>query len=102
MKKFILKSAIGLSIFLVLAACGNQDNGASENATPEQLFVNSCASCHGQDFKSGYAPDLNQIGSKYTAEEIYEIIENGIGNMPAGRLKGEDAQKVADWLAQNQ
>ncbi|MEH7253254.1 cytochrome c, partial [Neobacillus niacini] len=59
----------------------------------------SCSSCHGGDLVSGGAPDLDMIGTKYSKDEIEEIILNGKGGMPGGILKGEDADAVASWLA---
>lgn len=89
-------------IVLVLSACNgneNASNGPTSDLNGQQIYGQSCSSCHGGDLRSGYAPDLDQIGKKYSAEEIQDIIENGIGSMPKGIVKGEDAEKVADWLA---
>ncbi|MCU9612966.1 cytochrome c [Caldibacillus lycopersici] len=93
---YVLLTIIGL---FGLAACSS-GNESKEPLTGEELFVQSCASCHGADLKSGYAADLDQIGTKYTAEEIEGIIINGYKKMPSGVLKGEDAEKVAQWLAE--
>lgn len=102
MRKKFYGVIVGLLV-LILAACGGGGNDSSDanksNLTPEQLYMQSCSSCHGTDMREGYAPDLDKIGSKYTSEEIEEIILNGVGSMPKGILKGEDAKKVADWLA---
>lgn len=94
MKRLGLGILIGLLLILV-SACGT----TSENLTGEQQFSRSCASCHGADLKSGYAADLDQIGSKYTVEEIEEIIKNGKGRMRGGVIRGEAVTKVAEWLA---
>lgn len=102
MRKKIFFAISSIFLLLSLSACGGNNNsssGTTSDLTGEQLFAQSCSSCHGADLKKGYAPDLDKIGSKYSAEEIQDIIENGIGNMPKGLLKGEDAKKVADWLA---
>ncbi|WP_238985117.1 c-type cytochrome [Bacillus kwashiorkori] len=102
MKKWKLVLAAITVIFMIsLVACSNDStSGPKSNLSPDQLFLQSCASCHGKDFKSGYAPDLDVIGSKYTSEEIEKIILNGKGQMRGGFLKGEDAKKVAEWLAE--
>ena len=65
----------------------------------DALFQQSCSSCHGGDLVSGGAPDLDKIGSKYSKDEIEEIIVNGKGGMPGGILTGEDANAVASWLS---
>ncbi len=94
----------GLLLVLILAACGgngdSSGSGGEVTTTGETLFAQSCASCHGKDLRSGYAPDLSDIGAKYSAEEIKEIIENGKGQMPPGILKGDEAMAVAEWLAE--
>jgi mono/diheme cytochrome c family protein len=96
-----------------LAACGGGDEETEKDTTPtkeenqtadagdgDALFQQSCSACHGSDLKSGGAPDLDKIGSKYSKDEILGIIEHGKGGMPAGVLKGDDADAVASWLAE--
>lgn len=105
-------------LFLVsLAACGGgtdkdttKDKGTTTNKTEknapatntadaEKTFKQTCAACHGADLKSGYAPDLDKIGSKYKKNEIEDIIHNGQGQMPKQNLSDKDADAVATWLA---
>jgi len=100
-----------LGASLALAACGGgNDNAGGQNggnaggggdtaAAAEQIFQQNCASCHGQDLSGGVGPNLQKVGSKYSADEIKDIIANGRGAMPGGIIKGEDADKVAEWLA---
>ena len=102
-------AAMFLGVSLALAACGgggdnagnnNGDNGGGDTAaSAEQIYKQNCASCHGQDLSGGVGPNLQKVGSKYSKEQIKEIIANGRGAMPAGIIKGEDADKVAEWLA---
>ncbi|ASS87089.1 cytochrome c551 [Geobacillus stearothermophilus] len=102
-------AAMFLGVSLALAACGgggdnagnnNGNNGGGDTAaSAEQIFKQNCASCHGQDLSGGVGPNLQKVGSKYSKEQIKEIIANGRGAMPAGIIKGEDADKVAEWLA---
>ncbi|MFD1038871.1 cytochrome c551 [Virgibacillus byunsanensis] len=118
MKKWLLTALIGTA--LVLGACGggdddaaeepadNGDNGTEENAdggtvdsaAAEAAFESNCASCHGADLSSGSAPDLTQVGSTYSADEIADIIENGQGSMPGGMATGDDVELLANWLAE--
>ncbi|TNO95725.1 cytochrome c, partial [Bacillus cereus] len=37
--------------------------------------------------------------SRLSEEEILDVINNGRGAMPAGLIKGADAEAVAKWLA---
>ncbi len=64
------------------------------------LFSQTCASCHElSDAKSSGAigPVLNN--GAYTADAVLEKIEKGGGSMPAGLLKGADAEAVAEYVA---
>ncbi|WP_044736834.1 cytochrome c551 [Geobacillus kaustophilus] len=103
-------AAMFLGVSLALAACGGGGDNAGEKnggsngggdtaAAAEQIFKQNCASCHGQDLSGGVGPNLQKVGSKYSKDEIKNIIANGRGAMPAGIIKGEDADKVAEWLA---
>lgn len=125
MKKTLM--AVLFALMLVLAACGggndaaNNDaanNGAANNteenaannendggtvdsAQAEDAYKSSCASCHGQDLSGGAGPDLTNVGSKLSADEIETIIVEGQGSMPGGLLAGDDATAVAEWLAEH-
>ncbi|CDQ39013.1 MULTISPECIES: cytochrome c551 [Virgibacillus] len=119
MKKWLLTMLFGSA--LVLGACGGGDDGASEEpadngdtgteepsgeggsvdtAAAEEVFESNCASCHGADLSGGQGPDLTQVGSRLSSDEIADIIKNGKGSMPGGMATGEDVQILADWLAQ--
>ncbi|MBA2875785.1 cytochrome c551 [Thermaerobacillus caldiproteolyticus] len=106
MKKKLFGLFIGTA--LLLAACGggdeaadnnNKDSGGSTASTAEQIFQQNCASCHGQDLEGKIGPSLQKVGSKYSKDEIKQIIEKGRGGMPGGLIQGENVDKVAEWLA---
>ncbi|KNH33029.1 cytochrome C551 [Exiguobacterium sp. Leaf187] len=118
MKNLLL--ALGLGTTLALAACGGSDDSSSSDSSStkeestmnddssktetavdaEKIFANNCASCHGNNLEGNVGPNLTKVGSKYSSEEIQEIIKNGKGQMPAGILKeDEEIVAVADWLA---
>jgi cytochrome c550 len=44
-------------------------------------------------------PALKGVGDRLSKDEIKETITNGRGNMPAGLVKPEEADAMADWLA---
>ncbi|QQZ10303.1 cytochrome c551 [Heyndrickxia vini] len=119
----MVKKLIGiLMIFTLafgLAACGssNKDNdNANKNETTtnnnkstntasagdaEKIFSQNCSSCHGGNLEGGVGPDLTKVGAKYNKDQILDIIKNGKkGGMPAGVIKGDDADKVATWLSE--
>ena len=120
MKKSLM--AVLFGTLLVLGACGgggndnanepadNNDEGTEEStdnggtvdtAAAEESFQKSCASCHGQDLSGGAGPSLEKVGADHSADDIKDIIENGQGSMPGGLLSGEDADQVAEWLAEH-
>lgn len=77
----------------------NNNNESTDTAAAEELFKNNCASCHGDDLTSGFAPELDQIGSKYDADDIESIIEDGKGQMKPVDVPDEDRSEIAQWLA---
>jgi cytochrome c551 len=103
--------ALLLGTSLLLAACGgggDESNGTkektdeapTETSSAEDIFRQSCASCHGQNLEGGAGPSLEKVGGKYSEEEIQDIIINGRGSMPKGLLTEDKAAVVAKWLAE--
>lgn len=118
MKKWLLAIVFGSA--LVLGACGNDDsdskeknnkNETEETATPgdskvdaakaEELYSSNCASCHGQDLSGGAGPDLRNVGSKLSEDQIKKTIEKGKGGMPGGLVSGDDLNTLTAWLAEH-
>lgn len=84
-----------------------EENGGEEVADegevatdPEAVYANSCASCHGQDLEGGAGPDLTNVGSSLSADDIHTVIMEGQGTMPAGLVGAEEADLLAEWLAE--
>lgn len=67
---------------------------------PEQVYANSCAGCHGQDLSGGAGPDLTNVGSNLSADDIHNIIMNGQGTMPGGLVGNEEATLLSEWLSE--
>ncbi|AMO86839.1 cytochrome c551 [Solibacillus sp. FSL K6-1781] len=100
MKKSLLTLVFGSAIFL--AACGGDDtatNGETAEIDGKNVVQQSCATCHGGQLQGGSAPALNQLGAKYSEEEILDIILNGKDRMPPGIVKGEKAEAAAEYLS---
>lgn len=98
----------GILLIIVLSSIGihqmNEEAGGKkeEVASPEEIFQQNCSSCHGGNLEGGAGPALNKVGSKYSAEEIADIIQNGKGTgMPGGLVTGEAQQLLAEWLAEH-
>lgn len=105
MKKLLLVFVTG-GMLLTAAACGTDNNsGSNDSGEPvsasagEKLFKQSCASCHGGQLEGGIGPALDNVGAKYSEEDIENIIHEGRGQMPGGVVEGNDAKSVAKWLA---
>lgn len=60
---------------------------------PEEIYKESCASCHSGDF------DFGQGEVDLSVEEIEDLILNGIGNMPAIDVSEEEANALAIYLS---
>ena len=108
MKKKLLAAIFGS--VLILGACGGGDDGAKEDTSDtggdvatvdaEAVVNKSCVSCHGGNLEGKNGPALDKIGAKLSEDEIHGVIENGQGGMPAGIIKGEEADAVAKWLSE--
>lgn len=95
---------------LVLSACGGAEEPADEASeggsttetagSAEDIVQQSCIGCHGRELEGGSGPNLQQVGAKYSEDEIKNIIINGQGGMPKGLLNDADAEVVAAWLAE--
>jgi len=105
MKKRLLSVLMGTVLVMGLAACGggsdtSKDKGGDQ-AGAEKIASQKCTSCHGNNLEGSVGPSLQKIGSKYSKDQILNIIKKGKNNgkMPAGLISGDDAEKVAEWLA---
>jgi len=100
---------------MILVACGEdgpknsggndsgESNGDSEQVDvgdAEELYEANCASCHGEDLSGENGPSLEAIGDEMSKDEILEQIEEGGDGMPPELIEGEDADTVAEWLAE--
>lgn len=88
-----------------LAACGGGGDdkggggGDTADAGGQKIYDQKCSSCHGGDLKGAVGPNLTKVGSKYSKDEILDILHNGRGGMPPNVVTGDDADQVAEWLA---
>jgi mono/diheme cytochrome c family protein len=96
----------------VIAARGEAEGGVGALRTEEagerlengkELFIASCKSCHNLDAvqaRGVTGPDIDELGG-VDRERVLNAIENGgtgQGRMPAGLLRGQDAQDVAAYV----
>lgn len=110
---FALIGVLGILAVIILSNVGlneqekianPEEGGETVEADPEAL-VQSCIGCHGGDLEgTSSAPGLQDVGSKYSQEEIQDIINNGIEGtaMPGGLVTTDEAEVLAEWLAGNE
>lgn len=117
MKKWLL--AVLFGAVLVLGACGGGDDTSTEEpadngdtgteepadngdavdtAGGEEIYQNNCAMCHGADLSGGAGPELTDVGSNFSSDEIADIVENGTGSMPPQDVSGDDLDALVTWL----
>ncbi|MCA1021409.1 c-type cytochrome [Halobacillus litoralis] len=112
---FAIIAVLGIVAMIIVSSAGinqreaieSEEEGGGEqteetaSADPEEMYQNKCSSCHGGDLSGGAGPNLQEVGSRYSAEEIQDIIINGKGSqMPPGLYTGEQAAQLAEWLAE--
>ena len=77
---------------------------SSTDQRGKELFLQSCAACHNLDAVNARGvtgPDLDDLGG-VTKERVLNAIENGGSGqdlMPAGILRGEDAEAVGEYVS---
>lgn len=94
----LIRCSVPIICLLLLTSCGGGSEVQTVEQDPEVLY-RSCLSCHGQDLKGRSGPSLENLGSRYNAEDVIHIILHGKGRMPAiKRIKPEEAEILAQWL----
>jgi mono/diheme cytochrome c family protein len=107
---------VGLGVAVpaaVIAARGEAEGGvgplrteqaSSSDEEGKELFIATCKSCHTLAAVQAHGvtgPDLDDLGG-LDRQRVLNAIENGgtgQGRMPAGLLQGEDAERVARYVA---
>ncbi|TFE03902.1 cytochrome c551 [Jeotgalibacillus salarius] len=106
MKKWWLGVALGSAV--LLGACGGGEEEATDTGSsagemdPEEIFIGNCSGCHGDNLEGASGPNLQEVGSRLSQDEILNVIQQGQGSMPAGLIEGEEAEVVAEWLSEMQ
>ncbi|WP_409252115.1 c-type cytochrome [Bacillus sp. SCS-153A] len=62
------------------------------------ILKKRCFSCHGNSLEGGMGPTLYNLKSKYSHDEVVDILINGQGAMPGGLVSDEEAERVAEYL----
>ena len=111
----VLYIALGIVVPAVVIAARHEGKGGTNPLRDEQadaatergkqIFRQTCASCHSLaavNARGVTGPNLDEIGdvSKKRVLQAIKIGGTGQMRMPAGLLKGEDAEDVATFLSQ--
>lgn len=104
---FAVTAVVGILLVISLSFYALNDTkeeaggGEQTNLKPEEIFAGNCTSCHGGNLEGGFGPNLQQVGSRLSADEIAKTIKGGRGKMPAQtQLDPEAVDKLAAWLAE--
>lgn len=109
---FLLIAVLGIGLMFLLSFKGLGDHeklakgeeepktGDVANATPEEIYTQSCVSCHGQNYEGGAGPTLVGVGDKLGVDGIKETIKSGRGIMPPGLVPDEKLDEMAEWVSQ--
>lgn len=70
-----------------------------ENFTGEELFGQNCTSCHNVDSTTKVGPGLSGVASRYTSEQVDDIVANGKNEMPPfSYLPENDLRNILDYI----
>ncbi|MEK8131139.1 cytochrome c [Paenibacillus filicis] len=112
----------GMTVMVLLTACSAKNGpepfgggkSAGQTMTAEEamagassevqsLYKQSCLSCHATNLEGRVGPktNLQHVGARLEKDKIVKQIEAGGNGMPGfqGKLKPEEIQGLADWLA---
>ncbi|WP_162160550.1 c-type cytochrome [Paenibacillus gorillae] len=113
--KSVFVTCLFAAVLLLLSACGapiasdanetktssKEEQSNTDNA--EQLiYKKKCISCHGVDLQGRAGPSLQNVGSRLTEEEIFDIVANGRKGMPKfeKRISEEELRSISRWLSE--
>ncbi|WP_226655375.1 c-type cytochrome [Pseudalkalibacillus hwajinpoensis] len=78
-----------------------ESSGDYDAKAAEATYQTNCLSCHGENLQGKVGPQISDIGSRLSKDEILTVIQNGKGQMPGNILRGdtEKEENLASWLA---
>lgn len=91
--------AVWAFAYLIMAVPLNQV--AEVSADGEVIFSQSCSGCHNVTDEYKIGPGLQDVGVRYTEEELQKILLNGLGQMPSLPSLGlntEQIKAVKDYI----
>ncbi|WP_217594210.1 cytochrome c [Cohnella sp. GbtcB17] len=120
MKKWAAIAALAALLAMTTTACGKNNNNNASTTPPsseapaspdgtttasgedaETIYKAQCIACHAADLSGGVGPNLTNVGSRLSTDEISSRIHNGGGGMPAfkGTLSDDQINTLVNWLS---
>lgn len=95
-------SAILILLLASVACVGRPPEGA----TGEEIYMQVCSNCHGEDLSGGLGPALGpgSISAEQPDDYLHMTILNGLGRMPSFRssLDEEQVERLIAFLRAEQ
>lgn len=92
-------SLIGLNSGSEQASGDGGTDSALLEATPEELYSKvGCISCHGENYDGASGPELINVDSRLSADEIKDVLVNGSGPMPGNLVPAEKLDEMVEWI----
>lgn len=99
MRRFVVLSAL----WMATASC---TSSPPADATGQEIYVQLCASCHGEDLGGGLGPSLGPgSNSAGQSDEFLELTTmRGRGRMPSfgSNLSAEQLDRLVGFIRENQ
>ncbi|MEE3953336.1 cytochrome c550 [Peribacillus frigoritolerans] len=70
----------------------------SASASPEDIYMQNCISCHGDAYQGGVGPALKGVGDRLSVDEVKDVITNGRGAMPPGLVEEQNIDAMAEYI----
>ncbi|ASS96194.1 cytochrome c550 [Peribacillus simplex] len=70
----------------------------SASASPEDIYKQTCISCHGDAYQGGVGPALKGVGDHLSVDEVKDVITNGRGGMPPGLVEEQNIDAMAEYI----
>ncbi|WP_144526684.1 cytochrome c550 [Peribacillus simplex] len=79
---------------------GGEKTEETENASasPEDIYKQTCISCHGDAYQGGVGPALKGVGDRLSVDEVKNVITNGRGAMPPGLVEEQNIDAMAEYI----
>jgi cytochrome c550 len=75
-----------------------EEKADSASAKPEDIYKQTCITCHGNAYQGGVGPALKGVGDRLSVDEVKNVIKNGRGAMPSGLVEDQNVDAMAEYI----